>query len=267
MRTAPKSFRLVMHTLTSAVFAFLLLPILAVVPASFNNTSFIRLPPDRMTLRWYHAFFADTDWLWSILTSFEIAFIATALSVILGLLAAIGLERCSARVRAAVMALIISPMILPVIMTSVALYYVSRYLGLQGTVLGVALGHTILCLPFAVINIGISLKGLDKTHLRAAEGMGAGHWYVFRTVTFPVVLPGLAGGSAFAFITSFDEVVISMFMVGIHAKTLPVKMWETMRVEFTPITAVASTLIVVLTLLTFMAFQWAKRRRDERRSA
>lgn len=265
MSTAPTSVRLLTHILGSAVVAFLLLPVLAVVPASFNHASFIQLPPAKVSMRWYQTFFSDPDWLRSGLTSLEVATIATALAVTMGLFVAVGLERCSARVRAGILALVISPLIVPVIMTSIALYYVSRPLGLHGTVMGLALGHTLLCLPFAVINIGVSLKGLDHTLLRAAEGLGAGPWYVFRTVTLPLILPGLAGGAAFAFITSFDEVVISIFLAGIKAKTIPVKMWETVRVEFTPVTAVASTLLIVLTLVMFVAVQWMGRRRADRR--
>jgi putative spermidine/putrescine transport system permease protein len=169
-------------------------------------------------------------------------------------------------VRTVILGLVVSPLIVPAIMTAVALYYVMRRLGLHGTILGIALGHTIMCLPFAVINIGVSLKALDQVLLRAAEGMGAGPWYVFRTVTFPIVLPGLAGGAAFAFITSFDEVVISIFLAGIGAKTLTVKMWETMRVEFTPVTAVASTLLLALTLVMFVLIQWLRRRQADRRT-
>ena len=136
---------------------------------------------------------------------------------------------------------------------------------MTGTIIGLALGHTLLCLPFAVINIGVSLKGLDPTLLRAAAGLGAGPLHIFRTVTLPLILPGLAGGAAFAFITSFDEVVISIFLVGIKAKTLPVKMWEIMRVEFTPVTAVASTLLIILTLVMFMMIQRLSRLQGDRR--
>jgi putative spermidine/putrescine transport system permease protein len=266
MTTVPRSVRIAIHTLASAVVGFLLLPVLAVVPASFNKTSFIRLPPTQTSLRWYAAFFADSDWIRCLFTSLEVALIATFLAVGLGVLAAIGLERCSTRVRAVILALVISPLIVPVIMTAIALYYICRPMGLHGTVLGFALGHTLLCLPFAVINIGVSLKGLDHIILRAAEGLGARPWYVFRTITFPIILPGLAGGAAFAFITSFDEVVISIFMAGIRAKTLPVKMWEIMRVEFTPVTAVASTLLVLLTLMMFVTVQFGSKRRSVRRN-
>lgn len=264
MNTSPTAFRIALHTLVTGVIAFLLLPILAVVPASFNHLSFIRLPPTKMSMRWYHSFFSDADWIQSIITSFEVAIIATALAVFLGTLAAIGLERCSAKVRSVILGLVISPLIVPVIMTSIALYYICQPIGLHGTIIGLALGHTLLCLPFAVINVGVSLKGLDPTLLRAAAGLGAGPWYAFRTVTLPIVLPGIAGAVAFAFITSFDEVVISIFLAGIRAKTLPVKIWETMRVEFTPVTAVASTLLIVITLLMFGAMQYTRSYRTSR---
>ena len=267
MNVARTSTRLLRHVFLSAMVAFLLMPVLAVVPASLTRYSFITLPPDQVSLRWYSVFFADLDWVRSFITSFEVAIIATALSVTLGMLAAIGLERCSSRIRSLVLGLILSPLIVPVIMTAISLYYVGRLIGTHGTVLGMALGHTIMCLPFAVINIGVSLKALDRTLLRAAEGMGAGPWRVFRTVTVPIVFPGLAGGAAFAFITSFDEVVISIFLAGVRVKTLPVKMWETIRVEFTPVTAVASVLLVGLTLIMFIIIQWFRYRQCSRRSA
>ena len=140
----------------------------------------------------------------------------------------------------------------PVIMISISLYYVTRTIGLYGTAAGLALSHALLCLPFVVLNVGVSLKRLDPNLVRAAEGLGAGPWRVFRTVTFPAILPGLAGGATFAFVTSFDEVVISIFIAGYGAKTLPVKLWEQIRVEFTPVAAVASTVILGLTMVLFV---------------
>lgn len=122
-----------------------------------------------------------------------------------------------------------APLIVPVIMTSIALYYSMRFVGLQGSVFGLALGHSLLCLPFVVLNVGVSLARFDQTLLRAAAGLGAGPLYVFRTVTLPAIKPGLFAGAAFAFITSFDEVVLSMFLVGPAAKTLPIKLFEQIR--------------------------------------
>lgn len=248
-----RGLRIALHAFASAVLAFLVLPILAVVPASFNHASFIRLPPTSYSLRWYDAFFRDREWLTSLATSARVAALATVAALVLGTLAAIGIERLRGALRGAVTGLFLAPLIVPVVVTSIALYYVSRPLGLSGTTLGLALGHALMCLPFVVLNVGVSLKSLDPTLLRAAEGLGATPWYAFRTVTLPIILPGLVGGAVFAAITSFDEVVISIFLAGIQAKTLPVKMWEMIRIEFTPVVAVASTLLIALTVVLFAA--------------
>jgi putative spermidine/putrescine transport system permease protein len=254
-------FRLAVHGLGMAVLAFLLLPILAVVPASLNHGSFIRLPPDTWSTRWYYRFFADREWLTSLVTSFEVAMIATVVSVALGTAAALGLARVGGRMRAAVTGIILAPLIVPAIVTAVALYYIGRYWGLTGTVFGLAMAHVLICLPFVVLNVGVSLRSLDPNWIRAAEGLGASPARVFFTITLPTILPGLFGGAAFALITSFDEVILSIFLSGIQAKTLPVKMWEVVRLEFTPILSVASTLLIVLTLVLFGLFRYAAGRR------
>jgi putative spermidine/putrescine transport system permease protein len=250
--------RLAGHVLGSAVLAFLVLPILAVIPASFNHSSFIRLPPAQVSLRWYRAFLDDPEWFSALLNSLKVATGTTLLAVVLGTLAALGLERASPRVRALVHALMLSPLVVPVIMISIALYYVLRPIGLHGTAAGLVIGHTLLALPFVVINVSLALRGINPDCLRAAEGLGSSPARVFRTVTLPLIVPGLAGGAAFAFITSFDEVVISIFLAGSHAKTLPVKMWEVIRVEFTPVTAVASTILIAITLLLFAGVHLAR---------
>jgi len=258
MTEPSRGLRIALHAFAALVLAFLVLPILAVVPASFNHASFIRLPPSDYSLRWYEAFFRDREWLTSLATSTKVAVLATIAALVLGTLAAIGLERLRGRLRSAITGLFLAPLIVPVVVTSIALYYVSRPLGLSGTTLGLALGHTLMCLPFVVLNVGVSLKSLDPTLLRAAEGLGASPWYTFRTVTLPIILPGLVGGAVFAVITSFDEVVISIFLAGIQAKTLPVKMWEMIRIEFTPVVAVASTLLIALTLVLFAGARLAR---------
>jgi putative spermidine/putrescine transport system permease protein len=243
------------HAVGSAVLAFLVLPLLAVVPASFNHASFIKLPPDQVSLRWYTQFFHDSEWLHSLSTSLQVALLATLFSVVIGTLAAIGMEMLSGRWRALFFGIVLSPLIVPVIMTSVAIYYIARPLGLHGTLVGLALAHTLLALPFVVINVGLALRGIDQNCHRAAAVLGASPWRIFRTVTLPLITPGLAGAAAFSFITSFDEVVMSIFLSGVQAKTLPVKIWEVMRVEFTPVTAVASTLLLVVTVVMFAVVQ------------
>ncbi|MCK6454633.1 MAG: ABC transporter permease [Alphaproteobacteria bacterium] len=260
METRGIGFRLAVHGLGSAVLAFLILPIFAVVPASFNHGTFIRIPPERWSLRWYGRFFADSEWLSSLATSLEVAAIATVLSVAIGTAAALGLARLGGQLRAALTGLIVAPMIVPVIVTAVSLYYVGRYWGLTGTLLGLAVAHVLMCLPFVVLNVGVSLRSLDPSWLRAAEGLGASPVRVFLTVTLPTILPGLFGGAVFSLITSFDEVVMSIFLAGVGAKTLPVKMWETVRLEFSPVLSVASCLLIVLTVALFALFRLASRR-------
>jgi putative spermidine/putrescine transport system permease protein len=259
MTATPLLARVGVNALGSAILALLVLPILAVVPASFNHATFIRLPPQRVSLRWYDVFLADPEWMRALIASLNVAILAMLIAVAAGTLAAIGLERLPPRLRTPMVGLFLAPLIVPVIMLAIALYYVARHTGLHGTVLGLALGHAVLCLPFVVINVGVSLKGIDPNLLRAAEGLGAGPWHAFRTVMLPMILPGLAGGAVFAFVTSFDEVVLSIFLAGIQAKTLPVKMWEIIRVEFTPVAAVASTVLLVLTVIAFALVQFARR--------
>ena len=253
----PRAARITLNALVAAVLAFLTLPSFVVLPASLNQASFIRLPPTAVSLRWYEAFFRDREWMASLITSAEVAVIATGFSLVLGTAAALGIARLGGPLRKVLSGLFLAPLVVPSIITAIALYYVSRPLGLVGTTLGLALGHSLLCLPFVVVNVGVSLASLDRSLLRAAEGLGASPARVFLTVTVPSILPGLVGGAVFAVITSFDEVVISIFLAGIQSKTLPVKMWETIRVEFTPVVAVAATLLIALTLVLFLLLHGA----------
>ncbi len=243
------------QVLGAIVLAFLVLPILAVVPASFNQSSFIKIPPTAWSTRWYDALLRDAGWTSAIITSVEIAFLATLIAVVIGTAAALGLERLAPRWRNLLTGLVLAPMIVPVIMIAIALYYAMRRMGLHGTIVALALGHAMLCLPFVVLNVGVSLARLDPSLLRAAEGLGATPARVFRTVTLPAIRPGLAAGAAFAFITSFDEVVLSIFLASAGTKTLPVKLWEQIRVEFTPVAAAGSAVILLVTVLLFLVLQ------------
>lgn len=257
MSKLPVSMRIAANSAASLVLAFLVLPILAVVPASFNKASFIYLPPKAYSGVWYDRFLGDAEWYSSLFNSLQVAVLATAMAVVLGTLAAIGLRRLDGRTRAGLTALFLAPMIVPVIVSAVALYRSALDVGLNGTIVGMALGHTILALPFVVINVGIALRAVDGNWLKAAEGLGADPWTVFRTVTLPNITPGIVGGAIFSFITSFDEVIISVFLAGYANKTLPVKIWESIRLEFTPVIAVAATVMIALAVLLFAAAQLA----------
>ncbi len=265
MNTAPLPVRIAAHALAGLVLAFLVLPILAVVPASFNHATFIYLPPKAVSWRWYDSFFADKEWMTTLLNSLEVAVLVTLLSVALGTLAALGLERMGRRGRVALAGLFMAPMIVPVIITGVALYRSAIEIELSGTIWAVLLGHTVLALPLVIINVGISLRAVDPNWLRAATGLGAGPWTVFRSITLPNILPGLVGGGVFAFLTSFDEVVVSIFLAGHQGKTLPAKMWEAVRIERTPEAAAAATMMILLAVVLFVAARLATRRKEASR--
>ena len=256
MSKLPLAIRIVANGTCSVVLAFLVLPILAVVPASVNKASFIHLPPRAYSDVWFGRFLADTEWRSSLLHSLEVAALATVMALVLGTLAAIGLRRVGGRLRTGLTALFLAPMIVPVIVTAVAFYRSALDFGLNGTIFGMSLGHMMLALPFVVINVGISLRAVQTDWIRAAAGLGADPWTIFRTVTLPNIVPGIVGGAVFSFVTSFDEVVVSVFMAGYANKTLPVKIWESIRLEFTPVVAVAATVMIALALALFALAQW-----------
>jgi putative spermidine/putrescine transport system permease protein len=253
--------RWLLNAVAALIAAFLVLPILAVVPAAFNERSFILLPPSSWSLRWWHVFFADASWRRALATSLEVAALATTLAITLGTAAALGLARLGGKLRALMLAIFVGPVVVPTIVLAVAIYAVARSLGMVGTLPALVIAHTMLALPYAALNVGVSLRGVDPRLMLAASGLGAAPFRVFRTVTMPLILPGIIGGAVFAFVTSFDEVVLSMFLAGPSAKTLPVRIWEELRVELTPVVAVAATLMMALALAGWAVSRVVGRRR------
>lgn len=240
--------------------AYLVLPIMAVVPAAFSAQSFIKLPPDAWSLRWWTAFAADASWRRTLVTSLQVAGLTTVVAALAGTAAALGIDRCGPRLKLLFGALFLGPVVTPVIVIAVALYAMARAAGLVGTLTALVLAHTMLALPYVVLNVGVSLGGLDRRLLLAAAGLGAGPWRIFRTVTLPLIAPGVIGGAVFAFVTSFDEVVLSIFLSGPTVKTLPVRIWEEIRVEYTPLVAVAATIMLTLALLAALVSRLMTRR-------
>ena len=252
--------RLALSGFVALVAAFLVLPIVAIVPAAFSAQSFIRLPPEAWSLRWWAAFFSDATWRLTLMTSLNVAALTTILSVVAGTAAALGIARSAPRARALLTGLFLGPVVTPAIVLAVALYSIARSTGLVGTTTALVVAHTMLALPFVVLNVGVSLAALDRRLLLAAAGLGAGLFAIFRTVTLPLIAPGVVGGAVFAFVTSFDEVVLSIFLAGPGAKTLPVRIWEEIRLEYTPVVAVGATLMLALALTAAAANRLLARR-------
>lgn len=263
MSGVPLSVRVTVNCLAAIVLGFLMLPILAVIPASFNSTSFISLPPTIVSWRWYHVFVADREWMTTLANSVEVALLTSVIALILGTAAALGLSRLGGRARLVLNGLFLAPLIVPVIVTAIALYRTMIDIAMTGSIWAIAVGHAILALPLVVINVGVSLRSVDPSWPLAAAGLGAGPWMIFRTITLPNIVPGVIAGAVFAAMNSFDEVVIAVFLAGYQTKTLPVKMWEAIRIEFTPVVAVAATVMILLAVVLFLLARIVGPRDDE----
>jgi putative spermidine/putrescine transport system permease protein len=235
------------------VLLFLVAPILAIMPLSFNSESFFSYPMPGYSLKWYFGesgFFTNERWTSAVKLSIILAFSTTILATFLGTLAALGLSRANIPGRAAIMAILISPMIVPVIISAIGLFFFYASVGLNGTLIGIILAHTALATPFVVITVTATLMSFDRTLMRAGASLGAKPHTVFFKVIMPLILPGVISGALFAFVTSFDEVIVILFIGGPEQRTLPRQMFSGIREQISPtITAAASVLIVFSTLL------------------
>lgn len=258
------------RVICGAILVFLITPILVVMPLSFNAQNFFTFTPEMLrfdpagySLKHYRDFFSNADWQQALANSAKIAPAATLLSVSFGTLAAIGLSQPHVPFRRAIMAILISPMIVPLIISAAGMYFFYSRVGLQGTYLGVVLAHAALGIPFVIITVTATLVGFDNSLTRAAANMGAGPVRTFFKVQMPLILPGVISGGLFAFITSFDEVVVVLFVGSAGQKTLPWQMFTGLREQISPtILAVATILVVVsIALLTVVE---VLRRRSER---
>ena len=258
------------RVLCGMIFFFLMAPILVVIPLSFNAENFftftpgmLALDPEAYSLRHYRDFLTNPDWQQALRNSLTIAPVATLLSVSLGTLAAIGLSQSHVPFKGAIMAVLISPMIVPLIISAAGMYFFYSRVGLQGTYWGVVLAHAALGIPFVIITVTATLVGFDRSLTRAAASLGADPVTTFFRVQMPLILPGVISGGLFAFITSFDEVVVVIFVGSAQQQTLPWQMFTGLREQISPtILAVATILVVVsIGLLTVVELL---RRRSER---
>jgi putative spermidine/putrescine transport system permease protein len=245
---------------TGIVLAFLIVPVLAIIPLSFNSGSYFSYPMAGYSLRWYERALFDPDWQRAFLNSLGIGAMATLVATVLGTLAALGLSRSNFPWRSVIMPLLISPMIIPVVVVAVGFYLVFAPLGLTNSYAGVVLAHAALGTPFVVITVTASLLSFDPNLLRAATGLGATPWTAFRRVTLPLVSPGVATGAIFAFATSFDEVVVILFIGGPAQRTVPRQMWNGIREAIDPSILAIATLLTVFAIALFGTINWLRGR-------
>jgi putative spermidine/putrescine transport system permease protein len=242
------------------ILMIMIAPIIVVVLLSFSSASYLTFPPPALGLRWYQSYLGSRDWLAATLLSFGVAGSVVVLSTILGTLATLGLARLPPVARTIASGLILSPLIMPVIIVAIGVYYAFARYGLVGTAAGLVLAHTCLAVPFVVTSIGASLSGFDRRLEQAALSLGATPFGTFRQVTLPLILPGVLVGALFAFITSFDELVVSLFLSGANAVTLPRRMWEDLRYALDPTIAAVSTLTILVTVVPLLFTDILRRR-------
>jgi putative spermidine/putrescine transport system permease protein len=260
------------RVICGSIFIFLITPILVIMPLSFNAENFftftpemLSFDPDGYSLKHYRDFFTSSDWQGAVWNSIKIAPAATFLSVSFGTLAAIGLSQPHVPFRRAIMAILISPMIVPLIISAAGMYFFYSRVGLQGTYVGVVLAHAALGIPFVIITVTATLVGFDRSLTRAAANMGANPVTTFFRVQMPLILPGVISGGLFAFITSFDEVVVVLFVGSAGQKTLPWQMFIGLREQISPTILAVATMLVGISICLLTVVELLRRRSERLR--
>jgi len=250
---------------TGLVLLFLISPIIAIMPLSFNAEPYFSYPMPGLSLRWYDDFFTNERWMNAVKISLLVATLVTILSTILGTLAALGLSRANLPFKPVILGVLISPMIVPVIITAVGIYLFYAQLGLIATISGLVLAHTVLATPFVVVTVTSTLSGFDHSLSRAAAGLGARPFKVFSSIILPITLPGLISGALFAFVTSFDEVVVALFITSAEQRTLPKQMFSGIREQISPTITAAATVLILFSVTLLLGIELLRRRSERLR--
>jgi len=244
---------------------FMVAPAFVMVPISFTETSVLDWPPKGFSLQWYEAYLESPAWVAATLRSLQVAFLTAVLAMLIGTPAAFGLMRGLKRGNALVLAFLLSPLILPRIVIAVALFYLFSKLSLIGSVTGLVLGHTILAVPYVVVSVMAVLKNYDQRYDNAAWSLGANRWRTLRYITLPLLRGGLLAAFLFAFVTSFDELTLSLFVSGGMQATLPKQMWDSAILQVNPLLAAVSTLLLALIAVVLLVANRLSSRDQKRR--
>ena len=258
--------------LCGLIFFFLIFPLIVVVPLSFNALPFftftkemLAFDPAGYSLKWYADFFTNLNWQGAVQNSLVIAFFATLLSTTLGTLAALGLSRPTMPGKTLIMSILISPMIVPLIISAAGMFFFYSRIGLQGTHIGVILAHAALGTPFVVITVTATLVGFDNSLIRAAASLGASPATTFFNVIVPLILPGVISGALFAFVTSFDEVVVVLFVGSFKQRTIPWQMFSGIREHISPTILAVATILVLVSIALLVSVELLRRRGERLR--
>lgn len=256
MTTANRALSLTLRTFTAIVLVFLMAPIVVVFPLSFSSGELLTLPTPGYSLRWYDDFFSSSKWLLATRNSFVVGIATAILATALGTLAALGIFLGRFRGKAFIVALMSTPMVVPVVVTAIAMYFAFSFVGLNNTLTGLVVAHTVLSVPYVLITVLATLQTFDRNLLKAAATLGAPPHVAFRRVLLPLIAPGVATGALFAFATSFDELVVAIFVSGPQQFTLPRQMYAGLREFLSPTIASAAVLLILCSLLLLAANEY-----------
>ncbi len=258
--------RYVLYVVVGIVILYLIFPILVIIPLSFSSARYLSFPPPGFSLQWYHKFFSRSDWLNAAFLSIWIGLSVMVLATVLGTAASLGLVRGRFRGRQSINTFLVSPMVVPSIIVAIGVYFFYSRIGLVGHPIALIIAHTALAVPFVVVNVSATLYGFDERLEYAAMNLGANRWQTFWRVTLPIIRPGVLAGALFAFITSFDELIVALFVSGTGAVTLPRKMWDSIRFEIDPTIAAVSTILILFTGTLFLSAEMLRRRSERLRT-
>lgn len=248
------------------VVIFLFFPILIVVPISFSNGRFLSFPPEEFGLRWYINYFSDQVWMAATFRSLRVALVASLLATIVGTLSVVGLGRKRSKTSGALTALFVAPAIVPNIIVALGVFILAVRMGVSDNELTLICAHAAIGLPFVVLMVGSAYRQIDPTLERAARIMGAGPLRAFLTATLPPLTPAILSAGIFAFFVSFDELIISLFLMS-SAETLPMRIWNDLRFEINPTIAAVSVFFVVVTTLAMTLAELLRRRAEKNNAA
>lgn len=257
--------RVLLIAAATFVFIFLIAPILAIMPLSVNESEFLTYPLRGLTTRWYETVFASDKWRIAVVNSFLIGLPAALIATVLGTLAAIGLSMADFRGKAAVSALLLSPLVVPIVIVAVGLYFFFAPFGLTQSYTGLIIAHAALGAPFPVVTVSAALASFDRNLVRAAASLGAPPVTVFRRVMLPLVAPGVAAGALFAFAISFDEVVTVLLLGAPHQRTIPREMFSGLRDSFNPTIAAVAVMLTLVAILLLLVVELLRARSERLR--
>ena len=270
-RTAPSSparklsaGRLALALVTALILLFLVAPIVVVFPLSLSSGELLVLPTPGYSLRWYEDFFTSSRWLSATWNSFVVGIATMILATLLGTLAAFGIFLGRFPGKALLLAILSLPMVTPVIVTAIAMYFSLSLVGLGSTLTGLILAHTVLSVPFVLLTVLASLQTFDQNLLRAAASLGANPAIAFRRVVLPLIAPGVATGALFAFATSFDELIVALFIASPGQFTLPRQMYAGLREFLSPTIAAAAVLLILFSVLLLALNEFIRKRAQAR---